>query len=128
MTAVVAGAVACSVGGVVLLVVYLLAPLVWRRRALSAAAGAAVSAAEEGEGSPLAEAVPVAAAPEASLLLQWDTLDASSVGLADGGARTASLRAANVSLADLLPRVQPDLRVIVFVCDPARRQRAEELP
>ena len=76
-----------------------------------------------GEGA----AARVAAAPEASLLLQWDTLDASSVGLADGGAGTASLRAATSHLPTF-PRVQPDLRVLVLVCDPARRPATARRP
>ena len=51
------------------------------------------------------------------LLLQRAPLDARSLGLL----HHTSLRDARVSLADLLPRVQPDLRVLLYVCEPRRR-------
>eukprot|EP00325_Prymnesiales_sp_UTEX-LB-985_P007583 CAMPEP_0174710720 /NCGR_PEP_ID=MMETSP1094-20130205/12253_1 /TAXON_ID=156173 /ORGANISM="Chrysochromulina brevifilum, Strain UTEX LB 985" /LENGTH=248 /DNA_ID=CAMNT_0015909553 /DNA_START=83 /DNA_END=829 /DNA_ORIENTATION=+ len=54
---------------------------------------------------------------EPKLLLQRAPLDARSLGLLEKSA----LRASQVSLADLLPRVQPDLRVLLYVCEPRRR-------
>ena len=56
--------------------------------------------------------------PSQRLLLQHAPLDAIAAGLG------TSLRAAGVSLADLLPRVQPSLKVIMVVCDPVSRLRA----
>ena len=59
--------------------------------------------------------------PEKALLVQRATLDARSVGL------TRTLRAHGVRLADLLPRVQPRLKVLVLLCSPVDRYANLEL-
>lgn len=55
--------------------------------------------------------------PGSRLLVQRSLLDARSVGL------DASLRRAGVGLHDLLPRVQPGLKVLVVLCEPFERLR-----
>ena len=55
---------------------------------------------------------------EHSLLLQHAPLDAISAGLG------TSMRAAGIRLGDVLHRLQPSLKVIVVVCDPAARVRS----
>ena len=62
------------------------------------------------------------AAPATQLLLQWGVLDAEAAGL------SARLWDANVSLADLLPRVQPSLQVVLLVCEPLQRLRSLSRP
>ena len=53
--------------------------------------------------------------PRRSLLLQHAKFDAHAAGL------STSMRSAGISLGDVLPRLQPELRVLVVLCDPARR-------
>ena len=54
--------------------------------------------------------------PKKSLLLQHSSLDARSVGLVG-----TSMQKAGVKLSDILPRIQPNLKVIVVVCEPIKR-------
>ena len=64
----------------------------------------------------------VAAVPQASLLLQWDTLDASSVGLADGGADGIVARRERLTCRPS-PRVQPAPSSYSSATPPAGRPR-----
>ena len=64
----------------------------------------------------------VEARPSRQLLVQWSTLGRDSVGLG------AALWDANVSLAELLPRVQPGLRIVLLLCDPLERLQALRPP
>ena len=82
-------------------------------RGAAAAMGASVAAAA------------AAAAPEASP--RSGTPSTLRRSRRRAAARGLQLRAANVSLADLLPRVQPDLRVRSS-CDPARRPAVARRP
>lgn len=71
-----------------------------------------------GEGPQRAEHAALAGDGVGPLLLQRSVLDARAAGLG------RVLRRAGVGLGDVLPRVQPRLKVILYVCSPVARLRA----